>query len=163
MPRQTPTRAGKHGSASTLYCTMCLPNVSPAIPDPRNRSRSHAPVPPPVNMPVMPRQAPTSVCLAGPKPVPAPSPLLRYMADHSSRVVAGENVEVLEVRSPGASTYVVSAKTDANVEEELKRLEESVAKQLAEIARIKATMLTVEESEDESGEVDGIKFEQGME
>ena len=72
-------------------------------------------------------------------------------------------MEVLEVRSPGASTYVVSAKTDANVEEELKRLEESVAKQLAEIARIKATMLTVEESEDESGEVDGIKFEQGME
>jgi len=93
---------------------------------------------------------------------PAPSPLLRYMHDHSSRVVAGENIDVLEVRSPAASTYVVSSKTSPETAQKLKELEESVAAQLAEIARIKASMLTVDEDPTEEGG-NGIVFSQGME
>ena len=126
----------------------------------------------------MPRQSPTRAgkkgiasnlyaCGGMPRPMPtiphtpAPSPLLRYMHDHSSRVVAGENVDVTEVRSPAASTYIVSSKTSPETEQKLKELENSVAAQLAEIARIKANMLTVGEDETEGG--NGIVFSQGME
>jgi hypothetical protein len=84
------------------------------------------------------------------------------MHDHSSRVVAGENIDVLEVRSPAASTYVVSSKTSPETAQKLKELEESVAAQLAEIARIKASMLTVDEDPTEEGG-NGIVFSQGME
>ena len=126
MPRQTPTKAGKFGIASNLYC-----HGGPPVP------RCCAPA------------------------VPAPSPLLRYMADHSSRVVAGENVDVTEVRTPAASTYIVSSKTSPETERKLKELEDSVAAQLAEIARIKASMLTVDEDPTEEG--NGIVFSQGME
>lgn len=180
MPRQAPTRAGQLGTASNMY--RCAPKVEKMAPAPSPRMcRPPVVREKPVKMPRpdVPMQSPTMAGkkgLAGnlygcgcapiplpacPPPAPAPSPLLRYMHDHSSRVVAGDNVEVIEVRTPAASTYVVSSKTSPDTDKRIKELEESVAKELAEIARIKATMLTVEEDPTEDG--NGILFKQGME
>ena len=177
LPRQAPTRAGQLGTASNMY--GCAPKIERMAPTPAPRVAR-----PPINdKPIVvrrdvPMQSPTMAgkkgvasnlyaCGGMPQPscivpyTPAPSPLLRYMHDHSSRVVAGENIDVVEVRTPAASTYVVSSKTSPETEQRLKELEESVAAQLAEIARIKANMLTVDEDDTEGG--NGIVFSQGME
>ena len=90
----------------------------------------------------------------------APHPKIYWLAKRDVSVVAGENADVQEVVDPstGDKTYVVSAESPAEDRRRIDALERQLEAELAEIRRIKANMLTVDEDGD-----NGVEFGLGME
>ena len=93
--------------------------------------------------------------------VQAPHPKIYWLAKRDVSVVSGDNTDVEEIVEPatGDKTYVVSSHTPESDMRRIEELERQMAAELAEVRRIKANMLTVEEDQDPEN---GVRFGLGM-
>lgn len=94
--------------------------------------------------------------------VQAPHPKIYWLAKRDVSVVSGDNTDVEEIVEPatGDKTYVVSSHTPESDMRRIEELERQMAAELAEVRRIKANMLTIDEDQDPEN---GVRFGLGME
>jgi len=135
------------------------PVVIPAIPREPGMHAPCVPILPPVPVPSAPCNDPISYD----GNTSAFHPKYEWLAKREVEVVAGDNVEVTKIveERTGDKTFIVSSKTDPAAISRIQKLEAELRAQLAEVERIKASMLTVSEDDTEGGE--GIVFKEGME